>query len=509
VSGSNAPAVGLYNSVLNVSHSVLNGNVATVWDSSGTLTLTDSILNGCSPEQWNDGWVGYTNDLTLILNGTSTWNMTDSSWVTNLTNNATVNFVNLGDTLTIGHLDGNGVFHLETNFVAGTTDFIHILGTAEGSFKIIITNLGNRPKGQEAPLHIVQLDGANNGVSFSGSTLLGVGMNQFKAEVYTEDEANWYVGLIPTGNASNLGSDVINTIVGNNDSFVNSLEQLGGQFAVNRNGLDWSASPAGFSKGGGKNTKGTRDWNVWAQTYGQQRNYHLPNVHHMRAIFWGVAVGADKAFDLDANNKLITGIFGAYDGSHFDLRQNQSKAEGYGIGGGVYASWAERSGWYADALVKVSRLHQDLKSDESANFSNTGIGAKVEAGKRFDLNAGWFIEPSASVTYAHLMGYDLSVASVESTNVYRFRAGTALGKRIADVTVFTKLAAADQESSGGKIKDGLNEWTTNSNGLRAELTLGAAWAINADNTFSVSYNTSFGSKYTQPWGVNAGFSHKF
>jgi outer membrane autotransporter protein len=229
----------------------------------------------------------------------------------------------------------------------------------------------------------------------------------------------------------------------------------------------------------------------------------------MRAYFYGVAIGVDRLWVLDEDNKLITGVFGAYDGAYFDLRRDNSRAEGQGFGGGAYATWAERSGWYADALVKVSALHQDLRSDGvESDLSNVGIGAYLDAGKRFDLANDWYVEPFAAFTYAHMTGYSYLV-SVDAANLYQVRAGASVGKRFDEVTVYAKAAAAEQFSSAGSLTDGVNTWKPNSNGFRVECALGAVWQISENNTLNASYNTSFGKKYTQSWGVNAGFSHRF
>jgi len=453
----------------------------------------------------------------VSLDNRSTWNMTDSSNLTTLVNNGVVNFVHLGHTLTTATLSGAGNFHLETDIAAGVTDCIVIDEFSEGNHVLYITNVGANPSGTEADLVLVY-DYSSGDAVFSGTASAGM----YKYEVQFRDAGldgyEWFLGLVP--GLGDGGSDLINLTVGNNDWFINSVNQNANQLGNSRAGIDWntrSIAPAssGYSKGGGgkKNVvalEKTRDWNIWAQTYGQQRNYHLPieGVTHARAIFYGAAIGADQTWDLDEDNKLITGIFGAYDGSNLDFRRNGDKAEGYSFGAGAYATWAERSGYYADALVKVSALHQDLRSSEKASFNNVGVGLYLDAGKRYDLEADWYIEPSLAFTYAHMTGYNYLV-SVESANIYQFRAATALGKRVEDVTLFGKVGVAEQTSSGGKLTDGLNTWTPNSNGLRAELTLGAIWQLDANNMLSLSYNASFGKKYTQPWGVNFGFTHKF
>jgi len=75
--------------------------------------------------------------------------------------------------------------------------------------------------------------------------------------------------------------------------------------------------------------------------------------------------------------------------------------------------------------------------------------------------------------------------------------------------VFVKAAAAGQTSGGGRVSDGFNSWRPNSDGCRAELSLGTLWRLDASNQINLSYQAAFGSRYTQPWGVNLGYNYKF
>jgi len=293
-----------------------------------------------------------------------------------------------------------------------------------------------------------------------------------------------------------LASDIINMVVGRNDLFTNSLNQLGNPRAR----LDWT-SPI------------VRGWSAWSRAYALQRNYHLQieGVSRMRALFYGVAIGADRVWNLNNDNKLIAGVFGAYDGSHFNFRRNDgSRSKGSGLGGGVYASWSERDGWFADALVKASALRENLRSfGTRATFNNNGIGAMIAAGKHFTRGDYWVFEPAVNITYAHLAGCNNALVSVGCTDVFQYRAGLTFGRHVNNVELFGRIGALRQKSSGARITDNVNVWTANSDGCRAELALGLNWRINDRSHFDIAYHTSFGAGYTQPWGVNLGLNYKF
>jgi outer membrane autotransporter protein len=334
---------------------------------------------------------------------------------------------------------------------------------------------------------------------------------------------------------SALASDILNAKVANTDMFVNSVNQISGQLATERAGISWDAPTGiiGYSKDGnpvhGKlDPQGTRNWNIWAQAYGDQRNYNLKydGVDKMKASFYGVALGADKTWAPDDNNRIILGVFAAYDGDYLDFQHNGSNGKGYGFGGGAYATWANRDGWYVDALAKVSYLSQKINSSDdmgnktSARFHNMGIGVMADIGKRFNLAGGWYIEPQVAVTFAHMTGYNYVTQGASQVgirtgaeNIYQFRGGAAIGHRWETSSgyweAYIKAMAADQSGSGGSLTDGYLSWSPNSNGYRTEISVGVTWQIDANNRLNLCYQTAFGSKYTQPWGITFGFSHSF
>jgi len=125
---------------------------------------------------------------------------------------------------------------------------------------------------------------------------------------------------------------------------------------------------------------------------------------------WGFQAGLDHEFDgTVADGVLIAGVLGGYVTSNVDFDNGESvKLSGPQVG--VYATWV-KGGLYVDGLVKGDFLKADYNvggADDSTDA--TTIGVRVESGYRFLTATGMFIEPNASLAYAHTKIDDINIA---------------------------------------------------------------------------------------------------
>jgi outer membrane autotransporter protein len=125
---------------------------------------------------------------------------------------------------------------------------------------------------------------------------------------------------------------------------------------------------------------------------------------------WGFQAGIDHEFEgTVADGVVVAGVLGGYVSSNVDFNSGDSvKMSGPQVG--VYASWV-KGGAYVDALVKGDFLTADYNVGGSdSDTDSTTIGVRVETGYRFYTATGMFIEPNASLAYAHTSIDDITVA---------------------------------------------------------------------------------------------------
>lgn len=125
---------------------------------------------------------------------------------------------------------------------------------------------------------------------------------------------------------------------------------------------------------------------------------------------WGFQVGLDHEFEGNvADGVLIAGVLGGYVSSNADFNSGDSvRFSGPQVG--VYASWV-KGGLYVDGLVKGDFLKADYNvAGSDSDTDSTTIGVRVETGYRYFTSTGMFIEPNASLAYAHTSIDDVTVA---------------------------------------------------------------------------------------------------
>jgi outer membrane autotransporter protein len=126
----------------------------------------------------------------------------------------------------------------------------------------------------------------------------------------------------------------------------------------------------------------------------------------------------DGAADVSGNARGSTGSVG-----------NNALLSRY-LGG--YATWADASGAYADAVLQAGNHRYTLRPDGAANASGKarGLTVSLEAGKSFPLNETWSLEPQAQLIHQHTHVNDVQISG--ATIQQRATDGTVgrLGVRI-------------------------------------------------------------------------------
>ncbi|MDR2430201.1 MAG: autotransporter outer membrane beta-barrel domain-containing protein [Puniceicoccales bacterium] len=330
------------------------------------------------------------------------------------------------------------------------------------------------------------------------------------------------VGIAGSGNATlrvtgynSAGQAMINTVGAMSTAWFGQLDNL--------------ASRQGELRLNGAVTGGASDLipvteDFWVRAYGQQINSRLglDGVAGFREYQYGMDAGYDHEFVLANGDKLFAGAFlGAQAAERNFHDPLASKGHGESFSLGVYATWLNRDGWYADGVLKGQFFSNRYDAGGlRGDFDNQGAGFLLEIGRRVDLGGTWFLEPSAQMGYTHIFAEDFSVDTqgvhVGGSDIFRWAAGLSTG-RVFDLGAGRGLLRPSaragveyQASSGGTIRtQGFDVFRPTTDGVRGVLGLGVAWQFSPAEQLHLEYEASFGEKYNKPWSVNAGYRIRF
>ncbi|MDR2462755.1 MAG: autotransporter outer membrane beta-barrel domain-containing protein, partial [Verrucomicrobiales bacterium] len=370
----------------------------------GALTSTKQMNVTVSGTTTISGKNDYVGSTTIAFRAVAVLNNADARFGHgDLTNLGNVYFGN-GVTQSTLTIDGNytGVstngalpgIHMTANMNGNSpiVDHINILGNASGATVLYINQTGKMggPLGND---EIVSISG-NSGAEFSlagGSLYSGL----YKYDL-TTDGQNWYLSGVRDMAAANA---ILNTAGASAVTWFAQLSSLNKRmgevrYQVEQTLLDYIRN----GKQGGE-----LGVDFWVKTYGQQSNIKLGinGLGNFTDYVYGIDLGADKTWLLNADNSITGGYFLGYGGNRRDFKRNGS-GDSSNYYTGFYATWLNQSGWFADFVVKGQYAGNKFKATNSddvnfrdkGDYNNWSAGVSLEAGRRFDFKGGWFVEPS-------------------------------------------------------------------------------------------------------------------
>jgi outer membrane autotransporter protein len=264
--------------------------------------------------------------------------------------------------------------------------------------------------------------------------------------------------------------------------------------------------------------------NIWLRSYGQQLNVGSQVAGQAyEQLIYGIDLGTDHKFTLNADHDLYLGIYAGYGRSDLDYRTPGADGDLNSYYGGLYATWLHSSGFYLDATIKAASVDNNLKAPYdntqlTADYNNVNIGGSLELGKKFTFTDDWFIEPQFQVNYLHILAEDYTAGPMNITtsdlDALQLRIGSVFGRTInltngGALQPYIKISGVETISSGGTLHNGYQHTRANTDGARAEFGAGLIWQLDTNNQLHLDYEASFGDKYDKPWGLTAGYRHQF
>lgn len=478
-------------------------------------------------------------DVTVNLGGTG--NMTASSGVYNVDNNANVNFTggqwtinewNTADGKDVGNAAVKSGASVDVNGASMTVGNLETAGTL---------NLKSKD-GQAANISAKTLKGANGIVTTdslenkiqaetSEATGLTVKGNGDIADQIAADasKANVLANVVTSGNgddaksaASNLETDA-GVISGgfraavNADGgieklteFVNTSNQAVSSM-TNLSLMTWRQENNDMNKRLGEVRASEGSQGIWARMARGQSKYGPQGIKNQYNYY---QLGYDSKI---SDDWILGGAFTYTDGdSSYTNGSGTNKHTGFA----VYGSNLRDDGSFIDLIAKYAHMKNDFDVNGgvgSGDYSTNGLSFSAEYGKRFQQE-GYWIEPQAELTYGRVSSADFTTkrgAKVHQDSMDSLvgRLGFSLGKDIKQGNVYVRasyLYDFQGDTSVTMSKGGAaTSFKTDLGGGWWEFGVGTNLDLGHDTHFYLDVETTAGGDVDTPWQWNAGVRYSF
>ncbi|WP_082120476.1 autotransporter outer membrane beta-barrel domain-containing protein [Pseudomonas sp. CCOS 191] len=476
-------------------NSQLSGDVVVDDSSSANLILRNNAsLRG-----------NLVNVQSLALQSGGRWTLTQDAQVGDLSlDDGTVDLTDRDTTpgfktLTLGSLEGSGVFVMGIDLASGTGDLLKITGTAEGNHQLSIASTGVDPVEGQAPHRIVETGG--------GDATFGLLHDiDFGTFLYTlekgDGEDNWYLKQKPGNVLTPSAHAVLGMFSAAPTVWYGELSSLRSRMGELRLG-----------QGQG----------LWMRSYGNRYNLSAGSAVAYQQDQSGVSFGADGALP-GYDGRWLLGVMGGYSESDLDYSLGSSgKIKSYYVG--AYSTWMADSGYYIDAVLKYNRLRNRndvVMSDgrkTKGEYHNDGLGASVEVGRHFKLDDGWYVEPFTQLSALWVDGDSYTLdnglrAESDGANSVLGKVGAQVGRSLAldngsILQPYLKVAAAHEFINSNKVKINDNHFTNDLSGTRGEVAVGLVAQVSEVLQLHGEFQYSNGEHIEQPYGVNLGLRYNF
>lgn len=520
---------------------ILTGNIETDNNSNVTVNLVNnSMLEGAANK------INNTNNLDMNI-VSSTWQVTDDSWVRNISNSGTVAFAATGTTLTVNgdYIGNNGVLNIKTILEDdnSTTNKLHVIGDTSGKTLVNIEKTGGNGAATTEGIRIIEIDGTSAG-NFELSAPVQAGIyeyNLYKGGVSTPNDGDWYLRSYyyeePKQPEQPMEPEnpkepekVIPPPINSQDPVITYRpgisNYISGQKANAEQGfLQLSTYHQRMGKQEGEYTK---EKQMWTRIYGSHQNNNGKDRFDYDQTITGVQWGMDL-YDSAGNTGVIdhAGVILDYSYANarfFDnlrsdeLGKNTGRMHAQSAAfGGYYTKTASNSA-YLDIVGLVSILNNNFKDSYGEKSSQKGwrTGVSVEAGVPFVNEKGWGIEPQMQMAYqyTHYSGFNDTYSDIEGydTDMLRGRAGFRAFKDLGsngsqiygvanlvhDFTEFKELEIDNTsigekyDKSYGETGIGFNIKATEKSSVYGDVRYQKSFGGNMENAvFSVGFKTEF------------------
>ena len=326
--------------------------------------------------------------------------------------------------------------------------------------------------------------------------------------------SNEYVSELIKDEKGNVVVKEDSVKIGNLNSMVEGMRDL-----ATTNLLTWRQEMNSLNKRMGELRNSTGEHGVWSRVYTGK----IENGSKYDNDYQTYQVGYDKKYTVDNGVMFVGGLVSYTDG---ETDYALGHGENYSVGAGIYATWLNNDGQFADVVLKQSRLHnkfdirsKDLDKSQSGDYNNWGTSLSGQYGKRFDLNDKFFVEPSVELTLGRVEDTTYTTSAgvdVHQDTMYSLvgNVGTSVGYKFNDKGNVYARAALVKEFQG----DIDTEYKYKGETVPVSEDLGDTWAefgVGVNYRFVENINVYVDIQKTgeatvdNKWQANLGFRYEF
>lgn len=462
----------------------------------------------------NNNHYGNVSDFNMSFNNGAAWNMTDDSFVNNitLTNAGTVNVQNDVDKFNADEVAMNdGIISMQgdgqqvnvTNLTgeSGTVNTNSLdnkmsIGTVADSISVTVNGSG------EIADAIYGGDATAQDLADVVTTGTGDSEKSAASQITTDE------GIIAGKITADVNADgkITNTV------YTKNTTNLGLSNLAAINLMTWRQENNDMNKRLGELRDSKGEHGVWARMVRGEVEYEsIQNQYNYYQI------GYDEKLSTDPN--WTVGMFLTRTEGNSTFRTGSAENNHTGVG--VYGSYLKDDGSFIDLVAKYARIDSDFNANGgvgSGDYNTNGYSISAEYGKRFEQGNGFWIEPQVELTYGTVGAVDYTTSNgakvrQEGMDSLVGRVGFSLGKDIKAGNIYARASYLYDF-------DGETEVTMSHSGISDvyEQDLGGGWFevgvgtnINLSDATHLYFDVekTYGGDVATPWQWSAGIRYSF
>lgn len=440
-----------------------------------------------------------------ILTGTTIANNS----IVNISGNNTIPDLQLDNTLVnisynqqhtslnIDNLNGNGVFHMNTNLAADMSDTINVQN-GDGRFGLFINDysMGAAPN----RFKIIDKNSTAHDVFYIVGGEVDVGAFRYQL---IQDGNDWYL--------ANTDQLTDNTYVAKNTyNAISTLfySHLGPVY----NRLHTQHQASEHSNG------------LWTKGIGRRINQDYQDGTSSRSDVYGGSFGYDHEIIHNEDYHIRLGAYSGYTKTRqkFDsLGRGEGETQSFGL----YSSLVTKKQWFLDAMGSYFIHDQKTKSNTpngsmvDGSYDTDGWQAALIGGRHFDLADNWFVEPFAGMLYMRINSIQYqsnfnTLIDAPDTDYLSSSIGITGGKNFSfdnGLSLATYSQAKLSYDWDAKTSITIADYTIDEDmaSLHYEFGAGVNASWNDHNSAYVELSTELGAKVDIPWEINVGYQYEF
>lgn len=466
-------------------------------------------------------YYGDVSNFNMSFNNGAAWNMTDDSFVNNitLTNSGTVNVQN--------DVDKFNADKFNADKVAMNDGIISMQGDGQ---KVNVTNLtgagGTVNTNSLENKMTIDTVGKDTAITVNGSGEIADAI--YGGDATAQDLADVVTTGTGTGDSKKSAASQITTDEGiiagkitadvnengeiTNTVYAQNTTNVGISNLAAINLMTWRQENNDMNKRLGELRDSKGEHGVWARMVRGEVEYEsIKNQYNYYQI------GYDEKLSTDPN--WTVGMFLTRTEGNSTFRTGSAENNHTGVG--VYGSYLKDDGSFIDLVAKYARIDSDFNANGgvgSGDYNTNGYSISAEYGKRFEQGNGFWIEPQVELTYGTVGAVDYTTSNgakvrQEGMDSLVGRVGFSLGKDIKAGNIYARASYLYDF-------DGETEVTMSHSGISDvyEQDLGGGWFevgvgtnINLSDATHLYFDVekTYGGDVATPWQWSAGIRYSF